>query len=183
MTKKILTLILILILVLISFLLFLKVNLDYQQINDMKGAAKTEEVRYLENLSELTAGYNELQNKYDTLEVAYKSLGELENTKQTMFEGTFTATAYTSEECGFITKLGIDLRENYSRYFNIAAVDPKVIPLGSILLIEFSDGSIKPYLAADTGSAIKGNRVDIFMRDVEEAKIFGRQTLEVQVIQ
>lgn len=44
------------------------------------------------------------------------------------------------------------------------AVDPAVIPLGSEIEI---DG--KSYIAEDTGGAIKGNRIDIFVANHETA--------------
>jgi 3D (Asp-Asp-Asp) domain-containing protein len=172
--KNTLIIILILILVLISFLLFLKVNSDYQQIEEMKGEQLNVEKRYLDNLSELTAGYNQLQSDYDKL------LTEQEG-KNVVWQ-TFEITAYTSQECGDITFIGIDLKANYAKYLNICAVDPSKIPLGSTVLIEFSDGTIKPYLACDTGSAIKGNRIDIYMTDRQEALNFGRQSLNVVVV-
>jgi 3D (Asp-Asp-Asp) domain-containing protein len=175
--KNVAIIILIAILVLVSFLWVMKANLDYAEIKRLKGEQLEKDKQYLENLSELTARNNELQNLLTEQEVKDSECILYEEDYQ-MFE----VTAYTSEECGYITKIGMDLRENYSRYFNIAAVDPEIIPLGSILLIEFSDGTIKPYLACDTGGLIKGNRIDIYMNDVEEALKFGRQMLNVEVI-
>jgi len=49
------------------------------------------------------------------------------------------------------------------------AVDPKVIPLGTTVYIE----GIGYRTAEDTGPAIKGNRIDVFMNDVKEALKFG----------
>lgn len=57
------------------------------------------------------------------------------------------------------------------------AVDPDVIPLGSAVFI---NGVC--YIAEDTGSAIKGNVVDIYFADHEEAKQFGRQTAMVAYV-
>ena len=56
------------------------------------------------------------------------------------------------------------------------AVDPKVIPLGTAVII---DGH--PYIAEDTGGAIKGNKIDIFCESHEEAINRGRITREVWV--
>lgn len=44
------------------------------------------------------------------------------------------------------------------------AVDPKVIPLGSMVMV---DGHI--YWAQDTGSGIKGNRIDVYYEDHNRA--------------
>lgn len=51
------------------------------------------------------------------------------------------------------------------------AVDPAVIPLGSTVLIE----GIGIRTAEDTGSAIKGTRIDVFMNNLQEALQFGVQ--------
>jgi len=48
------------------------------------------------------------------------------------------------------------------------AVDPSVIPLGSVVKIDGQE-----YVAEDTGGAIKGNRVDIFVADHGEAMAKG----------
>lgn len=57
------------------------------------------------------------------------------------------------------------------------AVDPSVIPLGSIVMINGVG-----YIAEDTGSAVKGKVVDIYFDNHSEAVAFGRQTAEVSYI-
>jgi 3D (Asp-Asp-Asp) domain-containing protein len=49
------------------------------------------------------------------------------------------------------------------------AVDPNVIPLGSVVFID----GIGIRKAEDTGSAIRGSRIDVFVDDVKEAVQFG----------
>lgn len=44
-----------------------------------------------------------------------------------------------------------------------ASVDPHVIPLGSWIAVKFPDGAIETYRADDTGSAIRGNKLDIYI--------------------
>lgn len=56
------------------------------------------------------------------------------------------------------------------------AVDPKVIKLGS--KIKLGD---RVYVAEDTGSAIKGNRIDLFMGSHDEALRWGKKLIEVYV--
>jgi 3D (Asp-Asp-Asp) domain-containing protein len=58
------------------------------------------------------------------------------------------------------------------------AVDPKVIPLGTEVII---DG--QSYIAEDTGGAIKGNKIDIFCESHEEAISRGRIEREVFIKQ
>lgn len=50
------------------------------------------------------------------------------------------------------------------------AVDPKVIPLGTKVYI---NGHM--YIAEDTGSAIKGKKIDIFLNSHSDTKKFGRK--------
>ncbi len=66
----------------------------------------------------------------------------------------------------------------------VIAVDPRVIPMGSRLYIESLD-SYPDYgyaIAGDTGGAIKGNRVDLFMDSRSEALRFGRRKVKVYVL-
>ena len=59
----------------------------------------------------------------------------------------------------------------------MVAVDPDVIPLGSTVIIDGQE-----YLAADTGGAIKGNRIDIAVPTHQEALELGTKTAEVWVV-
>lgn len=93
-----------------------------------------------------------------------------------------TATAYTSGyedngKWGDKTHIGTKVREG------IIAVDPKVIPLGSKVYIEFADGQGMYAVAEDTGGAIKGNRIDIAMVTRDKAKDFGIQDVKVHVLE
>ncbi|MER2064294.1 MAG: 3D domain-containing protein, partial [Alkalibacterium sp.] len=86
------------------------------------------------------------------------------------------ATAYSRNQPSLsnFTFAGIDLREN-SR---VIAVDPDVIPLGSEVYIP----GYGEYVAGDTGGAINGNRIDLHMESVSDALIFGRQQLDIQIL-
>jgi 3D (Asp-Asp-Asp) domain-containing protein len=57
------------------------------------------------------------------------------------------------------------------------AVDPRVIPLGSLVFVEGYGFAI----ASDTGGAIKGNRIDLCYDDRSTALRFGRRTVKVHV--
>lgn len=61
----------------------------------------------------------------------------------------------------------------------LVAVDPRVIPLGSILYVEGYGYA----LAADTGSAIKGHRIDLYSEDAQEVALFGIQPRQVWVLE
>ncbi len=92
---------------------------------------------------------------------------------------TMKASAYTyGEDGGNITATGI------RPYKGIVAVDPKVIPLGTKLYIETSDGSYiyGTAVAADVGGAIKGNKIDLFLNSESECRRFGRRNVNVYII-
>lgn len=58
------------------------------------------------------------------------------------------------------------------------AVDPRVIPLGTKLYIEGYGYAV----AADTGLAIKGNKVDLFFNTLDEARNWGAKYVNVHII-
>ena len=63
----------------------------------------------------------------------------------------------------------------------VVAADPKVLPLGSV--IEIKAGSYSGvYTVHDTGSAVKGNLVDVWMPSSREARQFGRRSIKLQVL-
>lgn len=66
----------------------------------------------------------------------------------------------------------------------VVAVDPRVIPLGTRLYIESSDGSWSygVCVAGDTGGAIKGNIVDLFYDSYNECIQFGRRGCNIYVL-
>ncbi|HLW36967.1 MAG TPA: 3D domain-containing protein [Candidatus Eremiobacteraceae bacterium] len=86
------------------------------------------------------------------------------------------ATAYTAGSAqGWPT--GRTATGAVARY-GVVAVDPRVIPLGAHLFIPGYGTAI----AADTGGAIVGNRVDLCMDSLQAALNFGRQAVKVYVI-
>ncbi|MEH7524054.1 LysM peptidoglycan-binding domain-containing protein [Bacillus sp. JJ1503] len=89
-----------------------------------------------------------------------------------------TATAYTAycEGCTGITKTGINLIANPDQ--KVIAVDPKVIPLGSKVFVEGYGYAT----AEDIGSAIKGNKIDLFIPTLESALQWGRKQVNVTII-
>lgn len=88
-----------------------------------------------------------------------------------------SATAYTAycAGCSGITKTGLDLRKNPK--MKVIAVDPKVIPLGSKVWVEGYGYAV----AGDTGGAIKGNKVDLFMPSTNDAYKWGRKKVQIKV--
>lgn len=91
---------------------------------------------------------------------------------------TVEATAYTAscEGCSGITSTGINLKENPDA--KVISVDPSVIPLGSKVHVEGYGYAT----AGDTGGAIKGNKIDVFIPNYDDAVKYGRQQVKVEII-
>ena len=88
--------------------------------------------------------------------------------------GSFDITFYTEWDDGNLpyfpyfrrTKSGTFAREWYS-----IAADPQVLPEGTVVYIPAlrSTPSNGIFVVEDIGSAIKGNRIDVYLRDINEA--------------
>ena len=63
----------------------------------------------------------------------------------------------------------------------LIAADPRHLPLGSRVRLEAGSYSGE-YLVADTGSLIRGKRVDIWTPSSREAMRFGRRTVKLTVL-
>lgn len=88
-----------------------------------------------------------------------------------------TATAYSHEDSKTgRTATGINIKANPN--MKLIAVDPSVIPLGSRVWVE----GYGEALAADTGGAIKGYKIDVLMPSNKHALQWGRRTVKVIVL-
>ena len=86
------------------------------------------------------------------------------------------STAYSYAETGasYFTASGTDLRANPMA----VAVDPSVIPLGTLLEVE----GYGVALALDTGGAIKGNIIDVHFDSVSKCTQWGRRQVKVTIL-
>lgn len=131
---------------------------------------------------------------------------ERRNVKESVSRGTdrglFTITAYdlTITSCGKkqshpaygITASGYSLVGQDRESAMTIATDPKVIPLGTKVYIEFLDEEWQHwngiYTSRDTGSAIKGRRIDIFYKDTGDKKTdqevfnFGKRKAKITIL-
>lgn len=83
--------------------------------------------------------------------------------------GKFSATAYCLKGR---TAMGHGVRRG------IIAADPRVLRLGSRVVLN-GGGYSGSYLVSDTGSRIKGKKIDIWMPSCSEARRFGRRSIQV----
>lgn len=120
-------------------------------------------------------------NKSTTTKKAVKSMAKTpsrSDSDNVVKEFTVSASAFTAScnGCTGITKTGINLKSNPD--LKVIAVDPKVIKLGTKVYVEGYGYAI----AGDTGSAIKGNKIDVFFPTKSEAYKWGRKKVKIKIL-
>ncbi|MEG9298891.1 ubiquitin-like domain-containing protein [Mangrovibacillus sp. Mu-81] len=89
-----------------------------------------------------------------------------------------SSTAYTAScnGCSGYTATGINLKANPG--IKVIAVDPSIIPLGTKVYVDGYGYAV----AADTGGAIRGNKIDVFFSSKSDAYRWGRKTIKVKIL-
>jgi 3D (Asp-Asp-Asp) domain-containing protein len=86
----------------------------------------------------------------------------------------FEATAYCK---GHTTKSGVRVQAG------IAAADPRVLPLGSVIQVGGVPDQYKGiYTVLDTGPEVKGREIDVYIWSCYDALAFGRRKIELTVL-
>ena len=88
-------------------------------------------------------------------------------------KGAFSASAYCFSGR---TAMGHPVRRG------LIAADPRVLKLGSKVYVSAGQWS-GTYLVSDTGGAIKGKKIDIWVPGCAEARKFGRRSVQVYAAQ
>lgn len=135
---------------------------------------------------------NEIEELKKNKEVA---ISRNKNVTNKTLIGTFDATAYDlsvascgkspSDEGYGITATGKSLVGLNRASSMSIAVDPNIIPLGSKVYLQFGEGDEKyngTYIANDTGGAVKGNIIDVYMGESYPCFEFGRKKVKVYKI-
>lgn len=112
------------------------------------------------NLTENNIDFEEVDNLINAIAV---------NNEKTKGGRAFSATAYCLKGR---TASGSGVRKG------IVAADPRVLPLGTRINLN-AGGYSGSYVVADTGGAIKGRKLDIWVSNCSEARRFGRRTVYV----
>ena len=85
-----------------------------------------------------------------------------------------SATAYCD---GGETSAGTQARSG------TVAADPAVLPIGTVIrVVGLTSSRPQTFTVADTGAAVKGNEIDVFIADCARAKKFGRRSVQVRVL-
>ncbi|HEX8317711.1 3D domain-containing protein [Longimicrobium sp.] len=75
------------------------------------------------------------------------------------------------------TRTGVRVRDG------IAAGDPNVLPLGSVVRVSHTDGRlIGVFVIMDTGGAVRGNKIDLWFSSCAEAEDWGIRSVITEVL-
>ena len=86
----------------------------------------------------------------------------------------FSATAYCK---GFTTASGVSVQSG------VAAADPELLPVGSVVSLESLDRRYNGiYTIMDTGPNVQGRQLDIYMWNCNEALKFGRRAIHLTIL-
>ena len=86
----------------------------------------------------------------------------------------FSATAYCK---GTTTASGVRVRAG------VAAADPQLLPVGTVLQVAVGDSKYSGvYTVMDTGPAVQGRLLDLYLWSCHEALQFGRRPVNVTVL-
>jgi 3D (Asp-Asp-Asp) domain-containing protein len=169
---------------------------DYKTLEQKFFSVKSESEKLSKRQEELMSHLNKLKQENNGLKSENRSLkSEMQTLKKNKVDVSASssvastnykdwkrmvveATGYSliSDEFGSdgdsLTATGTQAR------VGIIAVDPRVIPLGSTVYIPAFG---REFRAEDTGGMIKGHHIDIYMAHGDQAREWGRKTIEIYV--
>lgn len=158
-----------LLIVVVMLLFAVLINLNFS--NKIK-----EQQKQIDNLTDTLI---DRENQYKLLQDEYNSVlqdnayleGQVEELNKWRELGTFRITCYWlgEDDYGDLTSTGTKAQENHT-----IAVDPNVIPYGSIILIDGNE-----YIAEDCGGAVKNNVIDVWVR--HKSNSFGVKYTKVYI--
>ena len=150
-------------------------NIKIEEVQQMK-SCKIDISEIIKIINKMK-GVEEVEGAEEIKETGIETKIDIETQTNSNDCMMFIATAYTkSVEEGTIN--GITASGTIVSRGTVS-VDPKVIPLGTKLYVEGYGESI----ALDTGGAIKGNRIDLYMETKEEAFEWGRRQVKVWILE
>ena len=136
------------------------------------------EVKEVEKSEATTSASNETAQATQATETTQAAqTTQAASSSQNGYYLTVEATAYSYNEPGLSNYTADGTNLLYDS--KVIAVDPRVIPLGSYVEIP----GYGVYRAADTGGAIKGNKIDVHMVNLTDVYNFGRRTITIRVLQ
>ena len=86
----------------------------------------------------------------------------------------FSATAYCK---GIVTASGVAVQSG------VVAADPELLPVGSVIDVDSLPSKYNGvYTVMDTGPAVQGRQIDVYMWSCNEALQFGRRPIHLNVL-
>ena len=86
----------------------------------------------------------------------------------------FSATAYCK---GIVTASGVAAQSG------VVAADPELLPVGSVIEVDSLPSKYNGvYTVLDTGPAVQGRQIDVYMWSCNEALQFGRRPIHLNVL-
>jgi 3D (Asp-Asp-Asp) domain-containing protein len=158
------------ILLIIGICIELVFFIDYVKKNGLKNGSNSQEIKInyiILQESEYKAIYGDFESHLETIEPAENAQIQQE---------TFIITAYCPcPKCCGEWSDGITFSGEKATEGITVAGDPDVLPIGTKIYIE----GIGDRVVQDIGGAIKGNRIDLFFNNHQDALNFGKQKLKV----
>lgn len=152
------------------------------------------------NSSQNLSDKNNLQTQLIDEEISSR-IPETEKVKNSIISDPIAALADLAEDKKLVKKTVSVIKRSASRAFRatayclkgrtanggsvrrgIVAADRRVIPLGSKIYVDAGAYS-GMYTVTDTGGAVKGNKLDIWVPSCSEAIRFGRKSIGVSFVQ
>lgn len=116
----------------------------------------------------------EIQTRDSKSEASATSVSEMTVLPQAGARLQFSATAYCK---GDTTASGVGVRTG------IAAADPTILPVGSVVRVETPNPRYSGvWTVMDTGPAVRGRAVDLYLWSCKEALQFGRRKVRLTVL-
>ena len=127
---------------------------------------------YQVNVGSSKTGWS--NSRYLTSSVSVQAMSNTEGQRTFIAKMTAYADGVGGVPMGARTYSGTRTR------WGVVAVDPKVVPIGSLLTIDGYEGTT--FVAEDIGGGIKGESIDIWLPDPKEARAYGTQYRRVTII-
>jgi 3D (Asp-Asp-Asp) domain-containing protein len=116
----------------------------------------------------------EIQTRDSKSEASVPTVSEMTVLPQAGARMQFSATAYCKGET---TTSGVGVRTG------IAAADPAILPVGSVVRLETPNPRYSGvWTVMDTGPAVRGRSVDLYLCSCKEALQFGRRSIRLTVL-
>jgi 3D (Asp-Asp-Asp) domain-containing protein len=157
-------------------------------IKEINNKIKEIEKNDVKNRQETDSKIKEIKNEINKIKKKFQSINYIQSNgymgSSSNVWRVFNMTHYTAscKGCSGITKTGINVAN--SPFYNgmrIIAVDPNIIPLGSI--VEIKDGnSVYKAQALDIGGAISGYKIDMLVGNRTEAISKGKREVQIRII-